>query len=122
MRMFRALGTCLFLLFLSTGSLSAQDVTGRWVFSVDLDVGAGSATFQLQQHGDSIAGTYSGVLGDGIRVSGKIQGDEIEFSFNSQAGKITYTGKVSGTTMEGTCDYGQLGPGTFRGSKAETET
>ena len=121
MRRFRALGTCLFLLFLSTGSLSAQDVTGRWVFSVDLDVGAGSATFQLQQHGDSIAGTYSGLLGESIRISGKIHGDEIEFSFNSQAGKITYKGKVSGTTMEGTCDYGQLGPGTFRGSKAEVD-
>ncbi len=121
MRMVRALGTGLLLSILTTGSLSAQDVTGRWVFSVDLDVGAGSATFQLQQHGDSISGTYSGVLGEGIRVSGKIQGDEVEFSFNSQAGKITYKGKVSGTTMEGTCDYGQLGPGTFRGSKAEVD-
>ncbi len=121
MRQFHALGCGLFLLFLSTGSLSAQDVTGRWVFSVELDVGACSATFQLQQRGDSIAGTYSGVLGESIRISGKIQGDEIEFSFNSQAGKITYKGKISGTTMEGTCDYGQLGPGTFKGSKAEVD-
>ncbi len=60
MRMFHALSCGLFLLFLSTSSLSAQDVTGRWVFSVDLDVGAGSATFQLQQHGDSIAGDDHG--------------------------------------------------------------
>ncbi len=121
MRKFHALGCGLFLLFLSTGSLSAQDVTGRWVFSVELDVGGGSATFQLQQHGDSITGTYSGALGEGVRVTGKIQGDEVEFSFDSQAGKITYKGKVTGTTMEGTCDYGQLGPGTFRGSKAEVD-
>ena len=107
--------------FYQRAAFSAQDVTGRWVFSVELDVGAGSATFQLQQHGDSIAGTYSGVLGESIRISGKIQEDEIESSFNSQAGKITYKGKVSGTTMEGTCDYGQLGPGTFRSSKAEVD-
>ena len=121
MRVLRVVSSCLLLLILTTGNLVAQEVTGRWLMSVELDIGSGGATFRLQQQGDSITGTYSGLLGESIRVTGKIQGDEVEFSFNSQAGKITYRGKVSGTTMEGTCDYGQLGPGTFKGSKAEVD-
>jgi len=119
MRSLRILSFSLCVLAFAGSPVAGQDVTGRWILSVELSAGSGDATFVLQQHGDSLSGTYSGVLGQGVRVSGKIQGDEVEFSFDSEAGTITYEGKVSGTTMKGTCDYGALGPGTFEGRKVE---
>lgn len=119
MRDLRVLALTVCLMVIASRALTAQDVTGTWVLSVDISAGRGDATFELQQHGDSITGTYSGVLGQGVPVRGKIQEDEFEFSFGSEAGTITFTGQVSGTTMEGTCDYGLLGGGTFRGSKAD---
>ena len=82
------------------------------------DVGSGEATFELKRDGDEITGTYSGALGE-AQVTGKVEGDEVEFSFESQIGRVTYKGKVTGTTMEGTCQYGQLASGTFEGSKVE---
>ena len=47
-----------------------------------------------------------------------VNGNEVEFSFTSdQAGKVSYKGTVDGDTMEGTCTYGDLGSGTFKGKK-----
>ena len=109
--------TCL-VAFAARG-LAAQEVTGTWVLSVEISAGSGDARFELQQRGDSITGTYSGVLGQGVRVTGMIRQDEIEFSFESEAGTITFVGKVTDTTMEGTCDYGLLGAGTFTGRKVD---
>ena len=34
------------------------------------------------------------------------------------AGEISYEGTIEGITMQGTCIYGQLGEGTFEGSKS----
>ena len=67
---------------------------------------------------DEITGTYSGALGE-AQVTGKVEGDEVEFSFESQIGRVTYKGKVTGTTMEGTCQFGRLASGTFEGRKVQ---
>ncbi len=43
----------------------------------------------------------------------------IKFSFLSDlAGEVSYEGTMDGTTMKGTCLYGDLGEGTFEGSKS----
>lgn len=99
--------------------ISAQDVTGTWILSVDLGAaGGGDATFVLEQEGTAITGTYSGSLGDGIEVEGTAEDGNVTLTFGSQAGEIIYTGTVEGDTMMGTCIYGQLGDGTFEGSKS----
>ena len=99
---------------------SGQDVAGTWVLSVDLGPGGGGdATFVLDQNGTTITGTYSGALGDAIDVSGTADGGTVRLTFESQAGEIIYRGTVEGTTMTGTCIYGQLGDGTFEGNKTE---
>lgn len=109
-----------------TGALAAaaaggsQQMTGTWVMAVELDDGqGGEATFVLEQEGDEISGTYSGALGSDIEVTGEVTEEGIELWFDSLAGLITYKGKVEGTKIEGTCEYGQLGPGTFKGEKKE---
>ena len=33
-------------------------------------------------------------------------------------GEATYTGKIMGDMMEGTCDYGDVGSGTWSAKKA----
>lgn len=101
---------------LTSQPLEAQNVSGRWVLSVTLDAGSGDATFVFEQRGDVITGTYTGVLGE-QKVTGKVTDGAVEFSFDSEAGTVTYRGKVTGDTIEGTCRYGQLGAGTFKGKK-----
>lgn len=107
------------LLLFAGAALAAHHVNGTWILSVDLGGGqGGDATFVLQEGEDGVlTGTYSGAVGT-AEVTGKVNGNEVEFSFTSdQAGKVSYKGTVDGDTMEGTCTYGDLGSGTFKGTK-----
>ena len=66
-------------------------------------------TWQTPQGDLKLAQTYqklSGTLGT-TKVEGKMNGDQITFT----AGKITYTGKVNGTTIQGTA------PGSWTATK-----
>ena len=98
--------------------LSATDISGTWSADVALDAGSGTAIFVLTQTGDTLAGTYSGRLGD-AKVAGSIKGDEVEWAFETDdAGKVTYKGKLEGTSkIKGAVEYGQLGKGTFSAEK-----
>jgi hypothetical protein len=114
---------CLLVLLLNLAPAWAADVTGTWNFAVELGVGSGSPIFVFKQQGDKITGTYSGTLGE-APVTGKIEGDKIEFSFEANAAgekfRAVYKGVVkNGNTMQGTVDYGQVGDGTFTAKKKE---
>jgi hypothetical protein len=98
-------------------TLLAADLTGTWSADVVLDAGNGTATFKLTQMGDTLSGTYTGVLGD-AKVTGTVNGNQVQWSFQSdQAGKIVYTGTLDGAKIKGTCEYGALGKGTFTAEK-----
>ena len=108
-------------LFLLLGAASfsrAADITGTWSAAVMLDAGSGTATFVFEQKGETLSGSYSGVLGE-AKVSGKITGDQVEWSFDGgPAGKITFKGTLDGAIkMKGAAEYGQLGKGTFTAEK-----
>lgn len=110
-------------LFLVAGvAIAAHHVNGTWVLTVALGDGqGGDATFELEEQEEGqLTGSYSGTLGQ-ADVTGTVSGNEIEFSFDSQAGKVTYKGTVDGDTMKGTCTYGQLGEGTFEGKRQDAE-
>ena len=95
----------------------AQDVTGTWTAYVELDVGSGEPTFVFRQEGNRITGTYEGTFGS-ADLEGTVAGEKIEFSFAAEGvGRATYMGTISGNTMKGTCDYGQLGGGTWEAEK-----
>lgn len=97
MKIARTLGLVFCGALLLAGPLSGQSVTGKWVFAVDLGAaGGGYATFELVQDGTEISGTYTGALGE-----------------------EPVTGTIDGSTMSGTCEYGDLGAGTFAGKKEE---
>lgn len=99
---------------------AAADVTGTWIMNVETSAGSGSPTFVLVQKGDALSGTYKGQLGE-AQVTGSVKGDEvtIEYKVEGQAGSLAvkYWGKTDGKTMTGKVSLGQLGDGTFTGTK-----
>ena len=110
------------LLFLLPLVLKAADVTGKWEFKVDLGGQGGSPTFTFEQKGEKLTGRYQGTLGE-ADVTGTVKGDQIDFKFTVKGdlGELTatYSGKVSGDTMSGKTDYGQVGAGTFTAKRAK---
>ncbi|MCS6897439.1 MAG: hypothetical protein NZM29_05645 [Nitrospira sp.] len=104
-------------------ALRAADVTGAWDFAVELSMGSGTPLIVFKQDGNKLTGTYSGTLGE-APITGKIDGDRIEFSFEAEAAgqkfRATYKGVVKDAkTMQGTVDYGGIGDGKFTAKKRE---
>jgi len=114
----QVIGSLIVITLLAAPSL-AQQVSGTWVLAVELDAGGGDATFVLSVEDGKISGTYTGALGEDIAVTGQVTEEGVRFSFDSEAGEVVYEGKIEGNTMEGTCEYGLLGPGTFKGERQE---
>jgi hypothetical protein len=102
----------------AASAASAQGLAGNWLLDVNLDAGSGQAVFTFQVDGNAITGTYGGVLGE-HDVTGTIEGNVVEFGFESpDAGRIFFEGVLEGDTLQGTCDYGSVGSGSFRGTRA----
>ena len=101
-------------------TLTASDISGTWSANVVLDAGSGTATFVLKQTGETLAGSYSGALGE-AKVTGSVKGDEVEWAFETEdAGKVVYKGKLDGAAkIKGTAEYGQLGKGNFTAEKTK---
>jgi hypothetical protein len=123
MRIVRLRGLFAIALLTITALAAGADhhVNGKWSLEVTLGDGqGGQATLDLKEESaGKLTGTYTGALGT-VAVTGTVEGDQVEISFDSEAGKIAYSGKVSGDAMEGTCSYGQLGQGTFKGKREDT--
>jgi hypothetical protein len=99
---------------------AAADVTGTWIMSVETSAGSGSPSFVLVQKGDALSGSYKGQLGE-APVTGTVKGDDvtIEYKVDGPAGSLAvkYSGRTDGKTMSGKVSLGQLGDGTFTGTK-----
>ena len=105
------------LLILSAAMSFAADITGKWTFTVNLDAGSGTPSFEFAQKGEAITGMYHGTFGE-AKLTGTVKGDKVEFNFSSDAGTAKYTGTLDGAAkISGTCDYGEAGKGTFTGVK-----
>lgn len=97
------------------------DITGKWAGLVETDAGSGSPNFTFQQTGETLTGTYSGMLGE-TKLTGTVKGDEVEFSFSGDAQgntvKVVYKAKLtSAKEMKGTVSIEGLGSGTFKATK-----
>ncbi len=99
------------------GTLSLRDeVTGTRVMSVDPGCsGSGNPRFVLEQEGATLTGLYTGEMGTRLEVHGTVEDGRVELVFDSSRGEIRYEGALEGTRMKGTCDYAELGEGTFAG-------
>ena len=94
----------------------AIDVSGKWNMKVETSAGSGSPVFVLKQSGETITGTYTGQLGE-APVKGTLKDKEIKLEFKANDIAIVYTGTVEGNTMKGKAVFGDLGEGTFSGSR-----
>jgi hypothetical protein len=106
------------LLLVSTPSVFAQgpDVSGKWNMKVETTAGSGTPVFVLTQSGETITGTYTGQLGEAA-VKGTLKEKEIKLEFKVREINVVYTGTVEGNTMKGKAVFGDLGEGTFSGTK-----
>ena len=99
----------------------APDVTGKWTMAVETSMGSGSPTFALAQKGEDITGTYKGQFGEAA-VTGKLKGSQVTLAFTISAQgqdlKIEYVGTVDGDSMTGRVVFGDLGEGTFKGTRS----
>ena len=101
---------------------AAVDISGTWVFSVELDDGGhGDPTFVLKQEGEKVTGTYSGPLGE-QKVTGTVNANKAVFGFEASRDgetiKATYTGTIeSATRMTGTVAFNDVARGKWTGTK-----
>ena len=92
-------------------------LTGTWKLNVHVGDKRCVATFAFVEAKDgTLSGTYTGVVGS-AKVSGTVQGADVEFGFDWHGGKVTYKGTCAGGKLSGTCTYGTAGSGTFEGAK-----
>lgn len=92
------------------------DVTGTWHFVVELDIGGGEPTIAFEQDGETLTGVYTGLFGT-AEVTGTVAGDQIEFRFGSAPAEAVYVGTIEGDAMQGTCDYGGVGQGSWEAAR-----
>ena len=101
---------------------SAVDISGTWVFSVDLDTGGhGDPTFVFKQDKESLTGTYDGPLGK-YDVTGSIKENKATFGFEFETDgvkhKASYSGTLeSATKMTGTMEITEGPKGKWTATK-----
>jgi len=102
----------------ATQDASRVDVTGKWTFQVQTELGSGSPTVTLVQAGEKLTGHYSSEALGEADLTGTVKGRDIAFSFTANvqglAIAVTYTGTIEASdAMKGKMTLGDLGDGTF---------
>jgi hypothetical protein len=114
------LATAALLLPLLAAGGDPVDVTGTWTMEVQTAMGSGQPTFTLKQEEKAITGTYEGFFGK-VPATGSVEGDvvtlNIEVSTQGQDMKVQYVGTVDGDAMTGKVLFGDMGEGTFKGTR-----
>lgn len=98
------------------------DLTGKWLFTVTTDAGAGTPTVTFRQSGDSLTGHYSSQAFGEVDFKGTVKDRTIKFSFPASVQgtnlTITYSGTIEGAdALKGTVAFGEYGGGTFTAKK-----
>jgi hypothetical protein len=102
---------------------AAASVDGKWTAEVQGRGGTQTQTFTFKADGNNVTGSISNMRGDTPIADGKLSGDTLTFSVmmpgrgGGDPMKVTYTGKVSGDSIELTFDRGR-GPQTITAKKA----
>ncbi|MBI2685661.1 MAG: hypothetical protein HYX27_05040 [Acidobacteria bacterium] len=92
--------TLLAVLTLATAALAA-DIAGKWTAMVPGRQGqARETTFTFKVDGEKLTGTMTGQQGDQPIADGKVSGDKISFVRESQRGKQSFTGTITGDEIK----------------------
>ncbi len=94
-------------------------IEGTWNVTIKSPVGELGATLELSGS-EELTGSFSSTQGD-TDVSGKLDGDSLEFSgtMNGPMGReaLTFTGTVSGEEISGSVRFGSFGSGSWTASR-----
>ena len=89
------------LLLLSAALSFAADITGKWKFSVESEMGSTQSDWTFEQKGEKLTGTYKGQLGE-HQVTGTVKGDTAVFSFKAsptgEEMEVKYTATIESPT------------------------
>jgi hypothetical protein len=113
--------------FLSgAADLSAQevDISGVWIFQVELDAGGGTPTVTIAQDGEELTGRYESAQLGNSDMTGTIEGSEFVLTFAVSMEGLPLTVTLNGTVegpeeLRGTFDLGGFAAGTFTGRPRE---
>ena len=91
--------------------LKGINVSGKWRFQVETNQGTGAPEFDLEQEGERLTGTYTGLFGT-QSITGTVKGNRlsmtIEGDYNGQTIISTYEGKITGfNSMEGIVNFNE---------------
>ncbi|MCB1649170.1 MAG: hypothetical protein H7A05_00435 [Pseudomonadales bacterium] len=107
----------LFLSLILGASFANADVSGNWVFAVDIMGQTGNAQVSMTQKGEAISGHYSGQLGN-TDFTGSAKGNDFQFVLKGEAGSVTYTGTLqSDGTIKGSVDLAGMAQGSYTAKK-----
>lgn len=110
-------------LFVMAAPAGAADLTGTWNAEVNVAGNTGTPEFTFKQDGDTLTGTYKGLLGE-APVKGKVEGQkvrwEISGEYSGERYTIVYTGTLeSDDVIKGKVDFAGQADGTFVARKAK---
>src|SRR5262245_49201368 len=98
-------------LFFVVACLAAQasDISGTWVFSVNMARGGFEGSVALKQEGEKLTGSYKGQFGE-QSITRAVKGDrgviEVEVIRDRRPVKATYTGTIESLTkITGRLEY-----------------
>ncbi|MEX1033185.1 MAG: hypothetical protein WDZ30_07475 [Cellvibrionaceae bacterium] len=104
-----------------SAAVSAGDLSGTWVLTVQSDQGTSNPTLKLDQDGNALTGTYESPQLGTADVSGTVDGDQFNVTANlsmqGQEFALTYSGKQDGDSMSGNLDLGGMGGAEFTGKR-----
>lgn len=107
MRLVNSVSMLLILWIAATCALAA-DINGKWKAQVP---GRGGepreVTFTFKVDGDKLTGTMEDGRGSNNLTDGKVSGDTVSFSVETQRGKRTYSGTVAGSEINFKREGGQ---------------
>ncbi|MEZ5488697.1 MAG: hypothetical protein R3F50_00060 [Gammaproteobacteria bacterium] len=104
--------------FLLSAQFASADVSGNWVFAVNVMGQTGNAQVTMAQNESQLSGHYTGQLGD-TDFTGSANGDDFEFVLVGDAGSVTYRGTLQPDgTITGTVDLAGMAEGSFTARKS----
>lgn len=91
----RLILTCVILLVAAIGALAA-DISGKWTGQVPRGGNTVETTFVFKVDGDKLTGTVSEGQGGTTPIAdGKVSGDSVSFTVETQRGKRTFKGAIA---------------------------
>ena len=98
----------------------AADVSGQWDVDVTFVSGSARQTFALEQHDNQLTGTHEASFAS-RDVGGTIHGTDVllRSSYTQQGVRLnyTFTGRVTGRTMQGTALLGEYGTAEWKAER-----